>query len=323
MSVAIVNYNTRDHLQRCLASVLREQPAQVIVTDNGSSDGSAEMVRRDFPGVIVHVDPANPGFGAGANAALRRCATEHVLLLNSDTLVQPGALDALATYLDATPRAAVVGPRLVSPDGRLQRSCFAFPTPGRPLFRHRPLRHLVRRLPIVRDRYLGTWPHTHARIVPWVLGAALAIRLPPFWTVGGFDDSFFMYFEEVDLCYRLRAIGWETHFAPVTDVVHAGGASTAQYRADMLAHTGLSSIRFYQRHYSGVRLAQGVGLIKLAALGRLARDAARYYLTRRPSVREGIRGNMQAWRRVLRAPGEARPPEAETDHPSPTSREAG
>jgi len=204
IAVAIVNYNTREHLRACLATVQSEAPSETIVIDNASSDGSAEMVRAEYPWVTLHANQTNPGYGAAANQAIASCTAEYVLLLNSDTLLQAGALMALSSYLDLHPRAAIVGPRLVEPDGILQASCYPFPTPLNTFLENSTSAFLLGRLirchiPLLRNSYLRTWPHNAARVVPWLKGGALAIRRTAFDAVGGFDESYFMYFEDADL----------------------------------------------------------------------------------------------------------------------------
>src|SRR5438309_2028782 len=131
-SVVIVSFNTRVQLEACLTTVIPQEVSRIVVADNGSTDGSVEMVRRAFPSVVLDVDRSNPGYGAGANRGVRRCGTDDVLLLNSDTRLAPGAAAALTAYLDAHPRVGVAGPRLVNEDGTLQRSAFRFPSPFRP-----------------------------------------------------------------------------------------------------------------------------------------------------------------------------------------------
>lgn len=301
IAVVIVSFNTRAYLKACLTSVVPET-RRVIVADNGSTDGSIEMVARDFPAAVIDIDHRNPGYGAGANRGIRRTGGGDVLLLNSDTRVAPGALRALRDYLEAHPKVGVVGPRLRHADGTLQPSCFRFPSPLRPPLQRDPLARLMRHIPALRERYLPTWSHTTPRRVPYVMGAALAIRRRAFDAVGGFDESYFMYAEEVDLCWRLRAAGWDTHFAPVTDVVHVGRASTRQQRVRMLERSTLSSMHFYQRHYSGLRLAQA-RLTMRAGLGlRLVRDRIRIALSDDPSRRRELRDDIGVWRRTLGAP---------------------
>ncbi|HEX6104576.1 MAG TPA: glycosyltransferase family 2 protein, partial [Gemmatimonadales bacterium] len=242
MAVAIVSWNTRELLRRCLESALAEGAAEIVVVDNGSSDGSVEMVRDQFPRVRLEVRPENPGYGAASNIAFGLCSAEYVLLLNSDTAIHPGALAALVEHLDRNPRAGIVGPRLLNADGTLQKSVFPFPSPLVPLVKRRPVADVVGVVPWLRDEFVGSWAHDRARRAPWVLGAALAIRRTAFDGTGGFDESFVMYFEEVDLCYRLRQAGWEIHFTPAAEVTHVGGASTSQRRPEMLARLSLSAM---------------------------------------------------------------------------------
>jgi GT2 family glycosyltransferase len=299
IGVAIVNYNTREHLHACLATVLVEAPSEVVVVDNASSDGSVEMVQADYPGVLLLANKTNPGYGTAANQAIARCTAKYVLLLNADTLLQPGTLQAMSAYLDLHPRAAIVGPRLVNPDGTLQASCYAFSTPLNTLLEYSTLGRLIRYLPVLRNKYLGTWPHTHARVVAWVKGAALAIRREAFEAVSGFDESFFMYFEEADLCYRLNAAGWQAHFAPVTTVQHVGGASTKHVRTEMAVQLFVSTMQFFQRHYSGIRLTKLVVTMKSIMLARLTIDTVRLHITHDARKRAKIAEDVATWKRAL------------------------
>jgi len=307
MAVAIVNFNTRDCLRACLASIHAQAAAETIVADNGSTDGSIEMVRSDFPSVELDVEATNRGYGAAANRALARCRSEYVLLLNSDTELDPGALEALTAYLDAHPRVAIVGPRILNSDRTLQPSCFPFPTPLTAFLSETDLGYFVRFVPILRLRYLRTWPHDSARVVPWVRGAALAIRRSAFDAIGGFDERFYMYFEEADLCYRAAAARWEVHFTPAASLVHHGGVSTRQYRAAMLAHYYASLFLFYRRHYPASRLRQLRSVIGSVALARLVRDRARLALARAEGTRDRLAADIALWRVLRRDPHAAAP----------------
>lgn len=299
IAVAVVNYNTRDLLRRCLDSILREQPDEVVVVDNASPDGSAAMVREDYPGVTLCANEENHGFAGGVNQAFARCASPYVLLLNSDTLLTPGVLGGLRAYLDQHERAGVVGPRLLNPDGSLQPSCYHFPTPLHVLLELSNVSAAVRFIPLLRRHYLRTWAHDAARPVPWVLGAAMAIRRSAFAAVGGFDESFFMYSEEIDFCYRLQRAGWATHFAPVGAIYHVGGASTAQQRAAMAFRALSSTLSLYRRHFSERRVAQLRAVITLIMQLKLLRDGLRLRLTADPQLRERLREDVCVWRRVL------------------------
>jgi len=303
IAVAIVNFNTRDYLDACLQTIRREAPPQTVVVDNGSTDGSIEMVRARHSWVELDLAPANRGYGAAANRAIARCKAPYVLLLNSDTGLEYGALASLTAYMDAHPKAALIGPRVVNPDATLQPSCFPFPTPLTAFLSETDLGYLLRFIPVLRHRYLRTWPHDRTRDVPWVRGAALAIRRDAFEELRGFDERFHMYFEEVDLCYRCRTAGWEVHFAPVTTVVHHAGVSTRQRRAAMLAHYYESMFLFYRQHYSTSRLARLRSVLRGVALARLARDTLRLSLSHAQATRRRLSEDVVLWRELLR--GEA------------------
>jgi GT2 family glycosyltransferase len=293
-AVAIVNFNTVELLRACLNSVLLQSPAEVIVVDNASSDGSAEMVRTKFPSVILKANPVNLGYSKAANQAVTTSAAEYVLLLNGDTVLQPGALLALGNYLDLHPEAAVVGPLLLNPDGSLQSSCRSFP---RPL----SLYPFIKHVPIWRSHYLLTWEHNQDRVVPWVNGAALAIRRQAFIWAGGFDESYFMYFEEVDLCYRLQQKGWQIHFTPTAAITHVGQASARQRYPEIEVELYTSTKLFYRKHCSDILLLLLIVTFKCKRLGRLIRDTARLLFTHDPESRVRILQNIEAWRRVLSA----------------------
>lgn len=308
IAVVVVSYNTCTHLRDCLASVFADGAEEVVVADNGSTDGSLEMVRSEFPAAHLLVDRSNPGYGAAANAGIAQCDADCVLLLNSDTILRAGALEALRTYLHAHPRAAVVGPRLVNPDGTLQRSIHQFPSPLVTLLDYSWVGWAVGKVPLLRKLYLASDPHTRARVTPWVTGAALAIRKQAFESVGGFDPSYFMYYEEVDLSYRLHRAGWETHFAPVTDVVHVGGASTRHDVGRMFAQQMTAALRFSERHHSPSAVRRTELALRFGLRSRLASDTVRLRLARDPSRRQQLAESIATTRCVLAQPwGRAEP----------------
>jgi N-acetylglucosaminyl-diphospho-decaprenol L-rhamnosyltransferase len=300
LAVGVVSFNTSPHLEACLRSVLAEKPTSVVVVDNASSDGSPGVARSLDPGVHVIANTTNVGYGAAANQAIVRCGGANVLLLNGDTVVRPGALAALAAELAARPRAGVVGPRLRNEDGVVQDSCFPFPGPLQTMLATTALGRLVARLPRLGSRYRQAWSPSASEVVPWVLGAALAIRRDAFAAVGGFDETFFLYSEEVDLSYRLAAAGWETWFTPAAEVVHAGGASTAQAPTDTEPWRYAGTRRFYRKHYSrGAQRLLRV-LTTYEMLRNVCFDGARVPLAREAGERARLRGRIVAWRRILR-----------------------
>jgi N-acetylglucosaminyl-diphospho-decaprenol L-rhamnosyltransferase len=298
--VIVVSFETREIVEQCLESVMAAQPEETVVVDNGSSTGSAPLIRERFPDVRVIVSSENVGYGAAANKGIAACSTPGVLLLNGDTVLEPKALRALGAYLAERPRVAMVGPKLVNLDGTLQRSAYGYPSPGDTLLRETGLHVIVRRLPVLRERFYQTSSHAAARRVPWVLGAALAIRRSAFETVGGFDTTYFLYDDEVDLCRRLENEGFETHFAPVTTVVHLGGASTSTRWPMLRRELFVSRRRYLMRHESRRTAARVLGVLRMIGVARLLRDTIRLRVARDADTRHRLRESVSSWRALLR-----------------------
>jgi N-acetylglucosaminyl-diphospho-decaprenol L-rhamnosyltransferase len=292
VSIVIVTFQARELLRRCLDALAADGTAldrQVIVVDQASDDGTASWVAEAHPEVELVALDRNVGFGAGNNRGVALARGRHVLLLNSDAFVSPGAVDELVRFLDATPRAGAVGPRLRNADGTLQRSCRSFPTPWRLATEYLFLRKLAPRSRALNAFYCGGFDHDRTRRVDWVTGACVLIRGESMAQVGGFDESFFLYSEETDLLRRLADLGLETWFDPAAEVTHLWGATTARdpgpaYREQLRSH-----IRYLDRHLGrgaarGGRLILLSGLALRAPRGRGYRDAGRWLLGR--SVRE-------------------------------------
>jgi N-acetylglucosaminyl-diphospho-decaprenol L-rhamnosyltransferase len=288
-----------------------DTPGPILVVDNNSTDGSAEVVRRNFPGVQVRAEQDNRGYGAAANVAIKGLATRYVLLLNADTELTQKTVEQLTAYLDEHPRVAVAGPRIVNAAGTYERSAHHFPTPGSLLLHarwwpgpqsQRPVAppgqasggQRVLRLPMLATR--NEW---RPRKVDWVLGAALAIRREAFEAVRGFDEAYFLYQEEIDLCYRLRSSGWEVHYAPVATVLHVGGASTSQRAAETFGQFVRSTRRFARLRLPSSKAAGVQAVLAGVLVTRLALEATRLSWTRDPEQRQRIRGRIAAWRRGL------------------------
>jgi len=307
VTAAIVNFNTRDQLSRCLESLEPERLASIIVVDNASSDGSAEMARQ-YASVRVLANSTNIGYGAAANQALRAARTKYLLLLNADTEVRPGASELLARYLDAHPAVAVAAPRLENPDGSRQLSCFPFPGTLGWLCDHGPLAVFSRHVPAARERSITFQTGLDPRPVPWALGAALLLRREAVLEVDGFDESYFMYFEEVDLAYRLARAGWTTHVVPDAVVMHVGAASTSQVRRTMLVQRFRSTRDYYRRHATGITQMFWIAMLCTRWAARLVRDSARLLLTLDAGRRHQLRSDLSAWwtalfeRRVQQVP---------------------
>src|SRR5436305_2410925 len=205
VSVVVCTYNAMPWIEPCLESV---RGLECVVVDNGSTDDTLALVAKRFPEAIVE-QQENRGLGAGWNAGIARASGEYVLLLNADAWVVDDAVERLAAFLDTHPQAGLVGPLLRNPDGSLQRSVRGFPTLWRLATEYFFLRKLASRSELFNGFYAGSFRHDAERQVEWTMGAALLVRREALAEVGGLDEDFFLFSEEVDLAYRLRAAGWE------------------------------------------------------------------------------------------------------------------
>lgn len=249
LSIVIVNFNAREHLERCLASLAADPPQaafEIIVVDNGSSDGSAEMLR-GRPGVVFVPLGKNVGFSAGNNAGIARARGELLLLLNSDTVVPHGALDRLIARLDAHPRAAIAGPRLVDDEGKAELSFGRMISPLAEL-RQKLLGALYARRVGAAVRRIEAMTRREQQ-VDWVSGACLLVRHDVAREAGGLDERFFLYTEDVDFCASVRALGWQVLFTPAAEVVHSRGRSRASAPGAASAAYRRSHLAFYEKHH--------------------------------------------------------------------------
>ena len=295
VTAAVVSYNTRDYLGRCLNSLTREPLAAVIVVDNASSDGSVEFVASRYPHATVIANESNRGYAAAANQALAMATSPYVLLLNADTVVHAGAVAQLAAYLEGHPTAAIAGPAILDENGAVQPSCFPFPGTHGWFWENAPLSYWTRRVPFARERSISWRRASSPRAVPWVLGAAMLLRRRAVLDAGGMDETYFLYYEEVDLCRRLAATAWETHYVPSAVIAHVGAASTSQQRSAALVRRFQSTLQYYDRHLTGParRLWRTLVRTKWAAL--LIRDSAHLLILRDSARREEVRAQWRAY----------------------------
>jgi N-acetylglucosaminyl-diphospho-decaprenol L-rhamnosyltransferase len=257
-SVVVVTYNSAAWIERCLESV---RGRETIVVDNGSTDGTVALVRERFPAVRL-LEQENAGMGGGNNAGMRIASGRYFLLLNSDAWVVGDAVTQLVAFADEHPEAAVVGPRLLNPDGSLQRSARAFPTLWRLATEYLFLRKLAPRSRLLNRFYEGGFEHDVVREVDWLFGACLLVRRDAADEVGLFDEDFFMFSEETDWCYRFRQAGWKVYFFPGAEVVHVGGAS---HGGSLFAENVRGQLRFLAKH-RGAREAERARRLLLAGV---------------------------------------------------------
>ncbi len=268
LSIVIVSWNTCDLLLSCLTSVYNYSPAcrfEIWVVDNASSDGSTEMIRRRFPQVQLIENQENFGFARGNNQAILRSAGKYILLLNPDTEVKSGALEALLKFMEENPHAGAAGARLVNPDGTLQNSCYRAPTLTREIFR---LFHLESLIP--NSSYLmAEWMNTTHREVDIAQGACLILRRQALDQIGLLDEEYFIYSEEVDLCYRLRKAGWKIYWVPQAEVIHYGDQSTRQVPTEMFLRLYESKILYFRKHHGWMAVKKYKLILLAATLTRL------------------------------------------------------
>jgi N-acetylglucosaminyl-diphospho-decaprenol L-rhamnosyltransferase len=274
-SVVIVTWNALPWLEQCLDSV---RGHDTVVVDNGSTDGTVELVRERYPDVRL-VEQENRGMGGGNNTGMRSSDGRYFFLLNPDAWVVDGGLERLVEFADAHPEAAVVGPRLLNTDGTLQRSVRGEPTLWRLATEYWFIRKLAPRSRLLNPLYAGGFAHDEVREADWLYGPALLVRREAADAVGLFDEDFFMFSEETDWLTRFRRAGWKVLFFPGAEVVHVGGASHGgrMYVENLRGH-----LRFIDKH-RGPREAERVRRMLLWSL-RL-----RALVLRRELYREGVR----------------------------------
>ena len=282
ITVVIVNYKTYAELDECLASLLPARDREVILVDHSSSTQDLARLSAKFPEVRTAPTRGNPGFSAGINAGARLARGRQLLILNPDTRMQPGAVDAMAAYLDAHPDAAVVGARVEDPGGTVQRSARRFPTMLTGLAGRSSL---VTRLwpdnPLSRHDTLADATTTAPREVDWVAGSCMAVSADAFRRVGGMDEQFFLYWEDADLCKRLKEAGWKTIYLPSAVVVHGVGRSRRHARALSVRAFHRSAYLYFRKHRAGRFRTISLPVARAALFGRMSLMLVAQAITRR------------------------------------------
>jgi N-acetylglucosaminyl-diphospho-decaprenol L-rhamnosyltransferase len=266
ISISLVNTDNRELLLDCLRSLgaaARDVTLQTIVIDNASTDGSAEAVEEAFPDAEVVRRDRRHGFGANHNEAIRRSRGRYVLILNEDTVLHDGMLDALCRFMDENPEIGAAGPRILYPDGSVQPSAFRFPTPGRVA---------LTTLTLQRAFWDQSATDRIAR-VDWVCGAAIFARRAALNAVGGFDERLFIYSEDPDLCLRLRDAGYATAFFPHASLVHFENATTAGVPERRIYQMERSRAIYARKHHgiAGELTVRGLTAAAFAARAGVAK----------------------------------------------------
>jgi len=268
LSICIVNWNTRELLRACLQSIYRyppNAPFEVIVVDNASSDGSADMVRTEFPQAVLIANAENLGYARGNNQAIQQAQGEYILLLNPDTEVFPDTLNCALAFLAAHPEAGAIGAKQLFPDGRVQSSVRGFPTPANLLWE---VSGLARLFPRALGGYrMRAFTYDRVAEVDQPMATFLMARRAVVEQVGLMDEAFPLFFNDVDWCYRIKQAGWRIYFVPEVQILHYGGASTRQVRLSAIRESHRALEAFYRKHYRGrlnpLLYALCVGAIRL------------------------------------------------------------
>ncbi|MDZ4244155.1 MAG: glycosyltransferase family 2 protein [Candidatus Doudnabacteria bacterium] len=253
LSVIIVNFNTKDKLRACLRSVFASRTKfnfEVWVADNASSDGSVVMVREEFGQVKLIENNENVGFAKANNQALRKAQGRYFLLLNSDVEVSADSFDKMLVYMDNNPMVGAAGCRVMKTDGTLDKACRrSFPNPVNSFFRLTGLSFLFPRSRAVASYNLTYLPEDQIAEVDSVMGAFLLIRRDVVARVGLLDEQFFMYGEDLDWCYRIKAAGYRVMYVPTTSVIHHKGSSSRKLPQKALYEFHRAMELFYNKHY--------------------------------------------------------------------------
>lgn len=253
LSVIVVTYNAAPYVEACLASIearLEAGTTEICVVDNASTDATCELVARHDHRVRLVVNPRNLGFAAALNRGLAATTGRYVLWVNPDATIEDGGASILVRYLDEHPEVGILGPKIVDPDGQLQRSARAFPSYDWPLgHRHGWLTRLFPANPFSARYLLADLDPSTVRDVDWVSGACLLHRREVAEHVGGLDERFFMYCEDVDFCRRARQAGWLVRYHPALTVRHHVAGTTRQEPVRMLVERHRSLWRYYRKHF--------------------------------------------------------------------------
>lgn len=269
LTVIIVSWNVRELIRQNLKALSQENiqgSLEVIVVDNASTDGTTDIIREEFPKVHLVENHNNMGFAYACNQASLQAGGQYLFFLNPDARVRPGAMAFMADHLDRHPEIAMLGPRLSTPDGAVQPSVRRDPNLAAQLLIILKLRRLLSMSQSLRDYYWSEFDYDSQQEVPQLMGAAMMVRRSDFEAVGRFDDKFFLWFEEVDLCIRLRLAGKKIVYFPSAAVYHLGAASFRQEKTLRKQVTYIRSLRYFFLKHHGFFAATIITLVQPLSL---------------------------------------------------------
>jgi len=255
VSISITNHNTKDYLEDCIRSIEESgirRSYEIIVVDDASNDGSADMISGKHPKIKVIKNKINLGYVKSNNVGIRASRSKYVLSLNSDTKILGGAIDKLIDFMDKNPNAGAVGPKLLNSDGSVQlQARRGFPTPINSLFYFSGLSRLFPKSGLMGGYLLTYLDNTTTAEIDSLCGAAMVVRREVIDKVGLMDESYFMYGDDIDWCYRIKQGGWKVYYLPEAEIIHFGGRGGSRrqsYRNIFEFHRAMAL--FYKKHYS-------------------------------------------------------------------------
>jgi N-acetylglucosaminyl-diphospho-decaprenol L-rhamnosyltransferase len=296
LSIIVVNWNTRELLRSCLKSIyatVHDLGVEVFVVDNASSDGSQAMVEAEFPLVRLIRNADNVGFARANNQAIQLNRARHVLLLNSDAVLQDGTVQAMVKVLDSNPRVGIVGAQLFNPDGSFQASFADFPS---------VLGELLLATSLARYVHSPSYPNyppqrsQQPRLCDWVSGACLMARMEAIHQVGALDETYFMYSEETDWCFRMRQAGWLIYYEPAARVIHWNGQSSKRVPERRRSLVYRSKWLFMRKHRGAYAAAAFRSALLVVSAAKLTMWALRGL---RPEARGLACQHMRSYQLVL------------------------
>ncbi len=252
LTIIIVNWNVKEFLKKCLESVYKFTQGlefEVFVVDNNSSDGSRDMVKAEFPQVSLIANNENYGFSKANNQALRAARGGYLVLLNPDTELIDNSMKAMVDFMDSRPDIGAIGCKLIYPEGDTQHSCRHFPSLFTDLMENLYLDSFFPKSHFFNRYRMGDWAHNDLREVDQPYGACLLFRREVMKKIGLMDERFFMYYDEVDLCYRIKKTGGKIYFVPDIKIIHYANRSSNQVSVTCEHYKYRSKFLFFDKHY--------------------------------------------------------------------------
>lgn len=281
VSVIIVNWNTRDLLDQTLKSLYERTKGvnfETIVVDNGSKDGSIKLVEKNWKQVRLIKFPINKGFAVANNVGFRKAKGRYVLLLNSDTIINSTTLPVMVKFLDDHPDAGCVGCKHLNVDRTLQRSMDNFPSLLNDFLSYTELYRLPMLLPLLKNKFAWWSDHDKVRDVDWVNGACMMVRKEIIDEIGGLDERFFIYAEELDWCYRMKEKGWKVYFTPEATLIHLGGQAMNRAADKRIVLKYKGQYLFYKKHYPLYKYAILRTFVTMIAIARITILCGMFFL---------------------------------------------